>query len=525
MKKCRHNDRSLAIPRRPWLPAAVLMAIFLVLCLRATPATAGVYKMYSCNVPGRDAPVLSASPWRPLLDGNLRVFDACRFDGGFGLELDPQLPFMTRGASAGVELRRPEGGPKSAIGIVGYRTWINADFTGATAFIEVGGAFSPPGGSTPDNSPWLSAPFAVTNPAVYVLLYCATGQEACRFANNRPMTVRGIESDLYEAALPTGTFDGGTLLTAQVQRGSRTVSYTAADSESGVAKIEVLLGSAVLATENLDADPQECPHADWAACPSRYSGHFSIDTSGLADGDYVATLRVTDAAGNRRVIKHPEVITVSKTPAATSGGSSEQTSTLTAQFASNGRNSYTTSFGRAAGVIGRLTDVDGHPIANASLVVTEALASGGRARIGKTTTDGDGKYSFRASGRAPSRRIEIRYVGAGSQSVSRTLRLSVRAASTLRIALRGVTVTYRGRVIAQPVPRGGKKVYLQGRAKGGVWQRFAARRTDASGRFAGRYRLLVRRPGVKLQFRVEIPRQTGYPYVANAGLPITRTVR
>jgi len=38
MKKCRHNDRSLAIPRRPWLPAAVLMAIFLVLCLRATPA-------------------------------------------------------------------------------------------------------------------------------------------------------------------------------------------------------------------------------------------------------------------------------------------------------------------------------------------------------------------------------------------------------------------------------------------------------------------------------------------------------
>jgi hypothetical protein len=94
-------------------------------------------------------------------------------------------------------------------GIVGYRTWINADFTGAIAFIEVGGAFSPPGGSNPDTAPWVSPPFAITNPAVYVSLYCATGQEVCRFSNNRPMTIRGIESDLYEASLPAGALDGG----------------------------------------------------------------------------------------------------------------------------------------------------------------------------------------------------------------------------------------------------------------------------------------------------------------------------
>jgi hypothetical protein len=75
------------------------------------------------------------------------------------------------------------------------------------------------------------------------------------------------------------------------------------------------------------------------------------------------------------------------------------------------------------------------------------------------------------------------------------------------------------------MPRGGKKIYIQGRARGGAWQRFAARRTNAAGRFAGRYRLRVRRPGIKLQFRVEIPRQKGYAYAAQVGSPVTKTVR
>ena len=123
-----------------------------------------------------------------------------------------------------------------------------------------------------------------------------------------------------------------------------------------------------------------------------------------------------------------------------------------------------------------------------------------------------------------SRRIEVSS-SAPAGGTPRKLRLLVRAASTLGVTLRGVLVTYKGRVTAQPLPRAGKRIYLQGRAKGGVWQRFATRRTDASGRFAGRYRLRVRRPGVKLQFRVEIPRERGYPYVARTGLPTTRTVR
>jgi len=525
---------SSGVRRRTWLPgvAAAIVASTVVLCVHTSPAVAGVYKMYSCNVPGRHAPVMTSSPWRALLGGSIRPFDSCSAGRGFGLAGDPQQPFMARGSSVGFELRSP----KPTIGIVGYRTWMDADFTGATAFVEVGGAFSPPGGSTPDHAPWVSAPFAPTNPAVYVLLYCATGQEVCQFANPTPMVVRGVESDLFESTLPGGSLAGGSLLAGQPQRGSRTVAFSASDDESGVAKIEFLLGTKVVAVEDLDADQATCPHVSWGACPQTHSGDFSVDTSALAEGDYVGTLRVTDAAGNRRAIKHSEIIKISKTAGTAGAGAgagaadapnvaSGDPRTLTAQFAANARSTYTTSFGRAARIRGRLMDDKARPIANAAVVIVQRFASGGR-RTTTATTAADGRYSYTASGRMPSRRIEVSQpIASASGSAPRKLRLLVRSASTLGITLRGVMVTYKGRVVAQPLPRSGKKVYIQGRARGGVWQRFASRRTDATGRFTGRYRLRVRRPGVRLQFRVEIPSEPGHPYVARTGRPLTRTVR
>lgn len=200
-----------------------------------------------------------------------------------------------------------------------------------------------------------------------------------------------------------------------------------------MAKIEFLLGSTVVGTENLDADPVECPHISWAACPSRYSGQFSIDTSTLSEGDRVGTLRVTDAAGNRKLIRHPDVINVSRTatvaPAAASV-SADGSSKLTAQFAANSGSRHTTSFGRVARVRGRLVDADGRPIANARLAVTEKYDSGTGSRTAEVMTGADGKYSYRPSGRKPSRRIEVRYPGSVARSVATKLRLVVKASST-----------------------------------------------------------------------------------------------
>lgn len=512
-----------------------VVAALLAASMIAGPAHAGTYKLYSCNVPGRAAPTPSVGPWRVILDNaNTRYFDDCAAGGAFGIGLDPQHRDLAPGGVTALELRRPDVGPYAAIGIVRYRTWVTAELTGsgAPAFVEVGAGFSPPGGSHADGAPWVSGPFPATNPVVNILLYCATaGGSGCHLQSSRPLAVRGVETDLYESGMPSGSFDGGSLLSGGEQRGSRTVRYTAVDHESGVARVELMLGDTVTSIDDVEANAGACPHTDWAACPARYSSAFSVDTSRLAEGDHVATLRVTDAAGNMRVIRRSGTITISRSPAVSpppTASSSVKTAlaTLSGQFAANARTTFTTSFGHAARVRGRLRDGNGKAIANATLAVREIPDGGGRSITKRVTTGPNGKYSYVASGARQSRRIIIGYpADSGAPAVVRRLRLRVRAAATLQVALRGVRVTYKGRVISRPIPRKGKRVFLEGRAKGGAWQRFAVRKTDSRGRFSGRYRLRVRRPGVRLQFRVVVPKQTGYPYTPRTGRALTRIVR
>jgi hypothetical protein len=314
-------------------------------------------------------------------------------------------------------------------------------------------------------------------------------------------------------------------LDAGVHSGQATLDFTAIDQESGVARVEALLGETVVATEDLTRNSRLCPHTDLSACVQRYAERLLIDTARVPSGVYGVSLRITDAAGNQRLIAAPGTVSVA------GGVASHNTSTgvrLNAFFGKS-RSTYTTNFRRSVRVGGRLLDPTGRGIGGARLeIVEQPDAALAKETLSYTTTRSDGAFSFVASGKKPSRAIEVRYfnqAGAGTPIASRRLRLQVRAASTFALTLRGVSVRYSGRLLTRPIPRGGKQIYIQGRASGGAWQRFAVRWTDNKGRFSGRYRLRVRRPGVRLQFRVEIPKQKRYPYAPRLGRVVTRTVK
>lgn len=501
------------VPTSLALTAAVSVPLMIT-----TPAHAGTYKLYTCNVPGKLAAVASTAPWTARLDGvNTFFFNECAAGGAFGVGLN--VKSMRAFGEASLLLERPATGPKSAIGVVRYRTWITAELagTGAPAFVDQGGACGPPGCVTPDHEPWISAPYAQTNPSVTIRLRCTAGD--CSFNSARPLQVRGVEADLYEDVPPSGEIEGGTLLAANVTPGQRTLSVSATDQESGVALVEVLLNDTVVASHNLESNATLCTHTEWNACPARYSTDLTIDTSKMPVGDYLVALRVTDAAGNRRVISGARPVSIGARRGAT------PLARLDASFARS-RASYTTNFGKAARVRGRLTSAAGSPIVGAQIAVTERMDKPAR-RLSRAsvTTGADGRFVYVASGRRPSRAVELKYAVAGAVIASRRLKLNVRATSTFKVSLRGVTVRYSGQVLSRPVPKAGKKLYIQGRAAGGAWQRFAVKRTDRSGRFAGRYRLRVRRPGVRLQFRVEIPKQLGYRFSPRTGPAVTRVVR
>ena len=516
---CRIAPSKLAI-------AFLSSCMFLAESQAPNTAYAGTYKMYACQVPGHPTSVPSIGPWTWRLDNlNTIGFDTCAANGTFGIKLNPGQRFMRQGASAWLSLRRPADGPFSRIGIVRYRTWLIAQLsgTGAPAYIADGGAFAPPGGATSDNDPWVSRLFPQTNQEVNVQLFCSAGAPGdCNFHSDRPLQVRGVEVDLFEETSPSATIVGGGVLRGEMRNGKGTLSYSAADQESGVALVEAVAGDTLVGRHDLESNPALCPHTEFNACQRTRSSDMSIDTSSVASGRQSLSLRVTDAAGNRTVVTGPMIeIGSQQAPGKVQ---------LTARFAASSSRTHTSKFGQKVVVRGRLTDLEKRGIANAEILASERIALPGKrdSKARRVKTRDDGSFVYVVSRRASSRRITLRYQGQffGKQVAAvRTLALKVTASARLKVSLRGTLVRYSGRVVTRRLPRRGKIVYMQGRAKGGVWQTFARRRTTRSGRFAGSYRLRVHRPGVKLEFRARIPREKHYPFATGVGRVVARAVR
>ncbi len=499
-------------------------------------AAAGTYKMYTCNVPGKPVPLPTVGPWKWELDGRNTIgFDNCTTGGTFGIGLNPGNRVMLRASTAQVALRRPADGPFSRIGIVRYKTWLIAQLagSGSPAFISAGGAFGPSGGANSDAAPWVSPQLAQTNASVIVRLDCSGGTPTnCAFNSARPLQVRGIEVDLYEEAPPSGSIDGGSLISGGTQGGTRRLSYSAADQESGVARVEAILGETVVAVDDPSADPRSCPKTGFNACAGTRSRDLDVNTTRVPDGHHPLSLRVTDAAGNRRVVLGPSIRTLNGVQAHGSLNGTKATDAvrLSAYFARTRRTKLTTRIGKRVLLRGRLLSKDGRPIPRATVGIVErvAIPNAVEADEAAVRTDRTGRFRYMTSKSMSSRTFTLSYRtrhGDLKPAASRKLTLKVRAAASLRVSLRGIIVRYSGQVLTRPLPERGKLVLMQGRARGGAWQTFARRRTGRGGQFAGRYRLRVRRPGVQLQFRVRLPRESGYPFALGTGPTLTRTVR
>lgn len=493
-------------------------------------ASAGTYVMRSCNVPG-SAPA-PAAPWQWEYALHTVGFDDCAAGGGFGFQL-PNTRMMTRVSTASLRIARPATGPKSVIRIRRVRLWLVARLAGSGSSLFVvtttatsAGAstqtdvFGNPGGNTL-NAPYAS-PFLPQDLTKFRVVLACSGSSPnhCFPANARPLEIRGAEVTLEEDVPPVVEVGGGTLSPAVRQAGVRTVSFVARDDASGIVRVEALLGDTVAGAKSV---ANSCRYSDFNACPAGLSDDITVNTRLVSNGDYRFRLRVTDAAGNRRTVQLPGVVTVYN--GAASSSTRYKLAASLVGTAKKGRVRY----GRRASVRGRLTRLAGGGVPNARIEVTERRLLGAKTmRTALITTGSDGKFSYRVLTKGPSRSIRFRLKWppeASADAATRTVRLRVGAGATFRVGLKGIRVRYRGRVVSRPIPRRGKIVLIQGRVPGGRWQTFASRRTDRHGRFAGRYRLRVYRPGVRLQFRAFVPLESGYPYVGSASRALTRQVR
>ena len=232
------------------------------------------------------------------------------------------------------------------------------------------------------------------------------------------------------------------------------------------------------------------------------------------DGAAGSTVSTTSATSSSTVVRN--------------GENASRSARLVVSFRDGNAGVMTVGFGKGAVIVGRLVDESGRPISGAAIDVAHTTAVRGAAASTRpgTVTDAAGRFTYVVERRTTSGTVRFAYSYArGEQPVAvDEVDLRVRAALRFVVKLKGVVASYRGQVTSGPVPRG-KLVVLQGRVKGRAWQTFASRRAAANGRFSGRYRLKVRVPGRKLQFRARVLAESGFPYLTGTSRPITRTVR
>lgn len=338
-----------------------------------------------------------------------------------------------------------------------------------------------------------------------------------------PMQVHGMELTLREDVLPTVSLPEGTLLDGGPQSGTRTVTYAASDPQAGLGKVEVLLGDIVVASRDLRP---RCTYADFTVCPPSDSDTLAVDTRAVPNGSHGFSLRVTDAAGNVRVVQGERAVEIANEEPAQAPNALRYA--ITASFKGTSRRTLTVPYGSRVSLRGRLAEGPGAAAAGIPIQVLErADRRGTRERPTRTvTTKPDGSFAIGLATSRPSRVIRLAYRPAGAaQVVSRALTLRVIGASRVKASLRGRIVRFSGRVLGAPFPKGGKRVQMEGRSPGSAWTPFQSLRTDRKGRFSGTYRLRVRRPGVVLKVRAVVPREAGYGYLASRSRPVTLRVR
>jgi hypothetical protein len=86
-----------------------------------------------------------------------------------------------------------------------------------------------------------------------------------------------------------------------------TVSYSAFDHQSGLKRVEAMLGDSVVGARDLTA---RCHSYDFTVCPNSDDSNLSVDTSALSNGSYRPTVRAHDAAGNVTSVQHPTEVRV-----------------------------------------------------------------------------------------------------------------------------------------------------------------------------------------------------------------------
>jgi hypothetical protein len=542
---------------------STIVAAAVALCavgVAPTVARAGTYKMYSCEPPGVNIAHPTAGPWRVYSENNpgTQNLSTCGAAAHGVLAVTSNTAgtafhYMNAASRMGFELPATELNSKIAILRVkswaatdletqpydqgscpGCLQWVFAENLGPNASAEPrGGSDMATGFASPDNNP--------PAPLHRLTLFCGNGAAGgpCNLLRAPNLTIAGTEVDLVESAPPTGTIDGGALASPGTKAGSATLSYSAADGESGIERVEVLLDDVAAGAQDLSRNltlpsaqqgSGACTYTGLAACPATQTGDIAVETTKVADGPHAVTLRIVDAAGNRKDVAGPQIVVGNgAVPGAPNGASASRLARLSARFASTKRRALRLRYGSRPTIRGRLVDEHGQPIAGAAVAVLQRLRRAGASaeQIDAVRTAADGTFSYKLTG-GPSRTMTLAYSAFANDpkpAATTSLRTVVRALVSARIRPRSVRartpITMAGRL--RLLGREGVEVKIQAR-DGNRWRTIDDVKTTRGGRFRWTYRFKSSGGGRTFGFRARVESPV-YPFAAGNSKPMFVRVR
>ena len=352
--------------------------------------------------------------------------------------------------------------------------------------------------------------------------------------------LHGADVTINDPTPPTVAVEASGLVAGGPRSGSDPVIVSASDS-AGIRKVELVdvtnpLAPAVVGTEDYaevrTGTNRVCDFSQPAPCPNL--NRETVQATSLPAGPRSVTVRVTDTGGN--VVERGPYPVFAVTPSdrgALNGANATETGALSMTWTVGGNKRRTLSYGRKAGVRGRLVNASGVPIAGATVQLLTRDLRQDAALLPRTTvtTDADGTFRTTVSASA-SRLLQFSWLSHANDvrfAANGYLTLQARASGTLKVSTRrprvGRTLTITGQL--RGVGRGGVPIVVQGRAGGSRrFATFADTTTSSSGRFRVRYRFRSGASrGRSFVFRARIRPAPRFPYETGYSKTVTVRVR
>ncbi len=341
------------------------------------------------------------------------------------------------------------------------------------------------------------------------------GQPCGRAGNDAAHAyVRGVYLRTEDRTAPRLTVTGGSLFDGEVIRGTRGLTFAAADAGSGIRTVYLEGNGAPLA-----ADVRNCALAAGFAtaltpCPLTTTESAAVPTasSAFVTGPQntvracVADLAL-DGAANTTCEEHRVWVDNACPTSAVGGGTA-----ISAGFGDGSATESIVRSDRGAVIRGRLASA---PAGATVCALTRVLADGEPIVVGATATTGaDGSYALELPP-GPSREIYVHHA-VGDRVIARHGLVSRSAARpSLRVTpnhgLRNRDRLHFAGVLPGPLCFD-RLVKLQARLGKRRWQVFRTDRADQGCAFRARYRLRATSRAKRYRFRALVPAAAGYPY-------------